>query len=60
LNESAQSPLDEALIAITLVAFGYGSEWVRAGGKWWGADDLVTYFRLEEVAERVRSELIFK
>jgi hypothetical protein len=51
--------LDEALVAIAMVAHGHEHDLVQSGAAWWMANGLVEYHRLEEFVERARSERLF-
>jgi hypothetical protein len=53
-SEYFDEVIDEALIAIAMVAHGHEGDLVQSGGAWWMANGLVEYFRLEEFVAEAR------
>ena len=55
-SEYYEEVLDEALVAIAMVAHGHQHDLVQSGAAWWMANGLIERFELGAFVERARED----
>jgi hypothetical protein len=55
-SEFLEEFCDEALVAVSMTAYGHGKEFVKFGPTWMSAEHFVARYGLRDFVDRVREE----